>query len=224
MSISPNRRALLGAIGIAPIAIATAAAPAKGAVSFASDRSAWDRAFAHMEATRKAERDHEPIHDAAWDAWCRNEPTADHIDLRPVRFIASIAQREDVLRTADLFKLHAEYVASYQKTWFAPDPAANIARHKATCDQIAEYRRDYAAARAKYWPELDRGNDLSEAAYEASWALFDLPAPDLAALHWKITHLFKGVLEEGCDSSTSWNAQIVEQLMADVRRLMPEAA
>lgn len=208
------------ALGVA-CSVSQCTTPAHGATI---DRGAWDRAFTKMTAAVKTEKAHAPIHDAAWEAWQKNKPTGDNIDLRRVAFMLSTADRHNLLHNDDLAQLHAKYVAEKGVTWFAPDPGAQIAKHKEVCDQIAKFRRDYAAVDARYRPELDRGDELSQAAYDAMWALFALPAPDLAALHWKLEHLFGDSASDDGDGAENWAPRVMANLMADVRRLMPKEA
>lgn len=228
MQTSTNRRGAL--LSLAKAAAATGALSIACGVSQCTtkadaatvDRSAWDRAYRKMIAAQKAEVEQEHAHDAAWKAWEKNKPSPDGIALRRVAFLISEAQRHELLHKTDLAQLHADYVDARGKTWNSRDPEAQIARHRETCHQIAQYRRRYQRVWARYAPEIERADELSQAAYQARWDLFDIPSPDLAALHWKITHLFRSVIEEGDDSSTPWHADIVEQFMSDVRRLLPK--
>ncbi len=64
---------------------------------------------------------------------------------------------------------------------------------------------------------------LGEVRYEATWALFAMPAPDHAALLWKTEYLF-GDDMAASGSSPSWAAHVINWYMADQRRLLgPEA-
>ena len=55
---------------------------------------------------------------------------------------------------------------------------------------------------------------------DAEAALMDLPAPDLAALRWKLDQ----TLRIDGDSTPCWSAEYVRQTVADFRRLCGEAA
>lgn len=62
-----------------------------------------------------------------------------------------------------------------------------------------------------------------EAQYEATWALFAIPAPDRTALLWKTEYLFGDDMGAN-GSSPSWAAHVMDWYMADQRRLLgPEA-
>ncbi len=60
---------------------------------------------------------------------------------------------------------------------------------------------------------------LGEVRYEATWALFAIPAPDHAALLWKTEYLF-GDDMTASGSSPSWAAHVMDWYMADQRRLL----
>lgn len=61
------------------------------------------------------------------------------------------------------------------------------------------------------------------AQYDATWALFAMPAPDHAALLWKTEYLFADNHEAG-HSTASWSHHVMEWYLADQRRLLgPEA-
>lgn len=54
---------------------------------------------------------------------------------------------------------------------------------------------------------------------EALEQLMDMPAPDLAALRWKLEQL-----HEGDGGMPAWTAEYIAQTYADVARLMPKEA
>lgn len=49
---------------------------------------------------------------------------------------------------------------------------------------------------------------LGEVRYEATWALFAMPAPDHAALLWKTEYLFGDTPTEG-SSCASWSSEVI---------------
>jgi hypothetical protein len=93
----------------------------------------------------------------------------------------------------------------------------------AACDTAeAWYDRADAAGTATdaMYAEYER---YSEAQYEATWALFAIPAPDHAGLLWKTEYLFADNHEAG-HSTASWAHEVMDWYMADQRRLLgPEA-
>jgi len=93
----------------------------------------------------------------------------------------------------------------------------------AACDTAeAWYDRADAAGTATdaMYAEYER---YSEAQYEATWALFALPAPDHAALLWKTEYLFGDDMAPS-GSSPSWAAHVMDWYMADQRRLLGSEA
>lgn len=71
-----------------------------------------------------------------------------------------------------------------------------------------------------------RNDALAEAISEAEMAVLNTPAPDLAALRWKLDELLK--LEDhiggGQGSTAAHYPETVNQTLADIARLLPPAA
>ena len=53
---------------------------------------------------------------------------------------------------------------------------------------------------------------------DAAWALVTMPAPDIAAVSWKLDYLFADDVQ-GDDSNSSYNIEAIATVLADVRRL-----
>jgi len=190
------------------------------------DRTAWDRAFAAMEKARDADEAFRPVFEAAADGFERDRPSGDDIKLRPIAPLVTPQARTEILYRADLDKLHADYIAAHRVSWWAPDPDAVIARHKACCDEVRRFRAERQAVkdRHNYGDIAARYEALSQRFYDTQNTLLNLPAPDLAALHWKLEHLFAEGAAEGGDGAEPWAQHVMANLMADVRRLMPKEA
>ena len=63
--------------------------------------------------------------------------------------------------------------------------------------------------------QLDR---LADRYSQCEQAVFDMPAPDLSALRWKLERL----LAIDPDGATSgWSGEHVQQTLADIQRLIP---
>ena len=218
-----NRRALLGAIGLAPVAL-VAAVPVQAICAPAIDRRAWDQAFAAHERARAACEAYQPTYEAAVQGFERDRPNGDGIDLRPIMSIAH--RRYDMLHREDLDALHSTYCNGLGKWWFSPNPEAQIEKHKATCDQVRQFRSEFQAAkdRHNYEAVTDQDEALSQAAYDARWALLETPAPDLAALRFKLEYLFADGAAEDGNGAEPWAQHVMANLMADVGRLMPKEA
>jgi hypothetical protein len=64
---------------------------------------------------------------------------------------------------------------------------------------------------------------IGDVRFDATWALFAIPAPDRAALLWKTEYLF-GETPQEHGSCPSWSSEVMNWYMADQRRLLgPEA-
>ena len=227
---STSRRAALGvflktaAMGASvPILAASVSQCSQPAHSAAIERSAWDQAFSKMEVARNANEAFRPIVDDAWIGYLRDKPSGDDIDLRPMGPLITADFRNELLHRADPDKIHADFIAAQGVTWWAPEPSEVIARHKAACERIREFRAQIQAVKDRhdYDAKTKKADELGEADHDATWALFDIPAPDLAALRWKIEHLFGHC--EDCEVD-SWSTEVMKVFLADVRRLLPEAA
>lgn len=76
------------------------------------------------------------------------------------------------------------------------------------------------AANSAYEASEDEPNGLCDAWADAERRLMDMPAPDRAALRWKLDHIFG-------DNDGEWQAQYsvgyVRQTVADYRRLLGDA-
>lgn len=227
---STSRRAALGvflktaAMGASvPILAASVSQCSQPAHSATIDRRAWEQAFAMMERARDANEAFRSVADDAWKGFLRDKPSGDNIDLRAMGPLLPPDWRNNLLYSAELDKVHADYVAGHQVFWWAPDPEEQIAKHKAACDRIREFRAQLQAVKDRhgYDAAMNKADQLGEANHDATWALFEIPAPDLAALRWKIDHLFGA--SEDCEVEP-WSAEVMKTFLADVRRLMPEAA
>lgn len=226
MSHTTTRRGALATFGQAavmgaiPAALVGATAKCTASANAATiDRSAWDAAYAKMLKHRAAYEAYQPTYNAAVEGFERDEPTGDDINLRPICPIITKAWRHQILHTADLEQMHTQFLAGQGRTWGSVDPEKTIAIHRATLDQVREFRRQLQAAKDKhrYDAVLERDDALATADCDATWELFELPAPDLAALHWKIEHLF-GKSDDF--EVESWSANVMQNLMADTRRLL----
>jgi hypothetical protein len=206
---------VLAAAAVTSPALASASPP----TGTSCDRAAWDAAFAKMRKHRAAFEAYQPTYDAAIEGFERDKPVGDDIDLRPIHPLITHGWRNEILHTADLEQMHTQFLAGQGRTWGSADPEKTIAIHRATLDQIREFRRQYQAAKDKHRYEavVERGDALSNADYDAAWELFELPAPDMAALHWKIEHLF-GKSEDF--EVEPWSAKVMANFMTDAHRLL----
>lgn len=232
MQNATNRRGALAALakataGVTALGVACSvsqcASPAHGATI---DRTAWNTAFARMVKAREAYEAYKPTCAAAYEGFKRDAPSGDGINMRDLSPLITPMERANILYSVDLDKLHADYIAAHKVSWWAPDPDAMIARHKASCEEVRRFRaeREAVKIRHNYDAVSARDEELAEAAYDASWALFDIPAPDLAALRFKLEHLFGDGAKEGGEGAEPWAQHVMAGVMADIRRLLPKEA
>lgn len=65
----------------------------------------------------------------------------------------------------------------------------------------------------------DRAEEIGNRLADAAETLMAMPAPDLAALRWKIDYL-----TDGNQRWDGWDGDYAKATLADIIRLMPEAA
>jgi hypothetical protein len=209
---APTRRAILGAIAAAP-AVGMVSNPAPAA---ALDATAWGDA---LNALVKSSTDLEafiPIHNAAWKTFLDNQPSPDMIDWRP--FL--LADRRHLLHAADLDEMEAKFIAGEGKWWWG---ASIKERQLKSFAQLREFRRLYAEVEAPFDEIEEQWSALVTAEDAAEVAVFQAPAPHLAALRWKLERLF-GEGARGPDRhGDSHGPERLDPVMADIARLAGEA-
>jgi hypothetical protein len=131
--------------------------------------------------------------------------------------------REQIAMTMDLDEEWQKFLAGEGHWWNASDPEKPKAKFRAALDSVQAYRDAYAANyRDSGLEDADRRfEEFGEAVSEAEWALMDTPAPDLAALHWKLEFLFA---DDGTDACSAWSSNALAPTLPDIARLLPPAA
>ena len=220
-----NRRdalKLLGqsvALGAIPALAIGAAKKAHGA-TIAVDRSPWDRAYAaHIEAKRASD-EYDAVFQRVATSYDAAMPSDEMIDWRDFPF----QSRPYVLNTLDLDEYEAELRASEGKTWSASLEARQ--RRFDNINALREYRRlkDEADSRTGYSAACDHYEQLSDAACDAAWALFNIPAPDLEAFNWKLEHLFGDEARDSEGGCSAWSGEVMGVFMSDARRFLSREA
>lgn len=101
------------------------------------------------------------------------------------------------------------------------DHPSRAIREKAAALRSA-WLRHFAARKHLGWDaasdELER---LCNEQCTRERELITMPAPDFAALRWKLEHLFGAETREPGDFSPSWCAEFVNAILEDAARLMP---
>lgn len=211
-----SRRALIGA---AALAVPIAGAHGAGIMSPATvDRAAWDQAYAVMEQARVADAAYDPIYMRAFAAYAADFPKVDSLECRRSLFHAHFTAPD----ADDLDAYEADWLSQRGTTWRGEKIEADGRRAIA---EVREYHRLRDAAKRRHnidaiEAEWER---LGDVLYDAQWALFELPAPDLPAFLWKSEHLF-GDSVDNAYSCSAWSSEILATYMADARRLLGREA
>lgn len=208
-----TRRAMLAAI---PAVAAFAAVPVASAATV--DRSRWNVAFAAMEKADADELAFNPVYDRIFESWKSSRPAMDGIDWKPFPF----ENRDHVARVLDLDQRWKQFLAGEGKVWASANPDNTKAEMRAALDSIQAYRdacdkhdQETGMAAAE-----DRWEALGDAAHAARGKVMETPAPDLAALRWKLQHL---LADDGSESVSAWSMDYIAQTKADIARLMGDA-
>ena len=199
---STNRRALLGALALAPLA----ALPAVPALAHpAVDRSAWEAAhFAYLDAKSAWERQGK-ANEGAYRAWSNARGDFD----APIEWIPSW--------WATTYPNNAPFVFRFKSR-------ADLDRHyksmlrdddRRVCEALVDKRDDAKRAVDRQY-NIDGIEAEANLHYDAMSAaekcmVLNTPAPDIAALAVKM----EATWADGGDP----NEDIVEAILADVRRL-----
>jgi len=128
------------------------------------------------------------------------------------------SQRRDIMWRSDLDQLERSFADAHGKTWWAPDPDARKAAFREGIAQIRRWRRarEEATRRLGYDLILEQSDAACDAYSAAEGALIAMPAPDNAALLWKLEKII-----DDCDGTTSpWSVEYVAPVLADARRLL----
>lgn len=125
-----------------------------------------------------------------------------------------VSGRHEIERTLDLDKLWNDWLALEGKAWWAANPDESKAKVRKAIDGVRAYRGQLD--RANRLSNYDSLNDQYDAALEdacdAKDGLMAMPAPDMAALSWK--------LEVGFFEDAIGGERFIPAVRADARRLL----
>lgn len=209
-AITTTRRAALGTIAAAPIAVASGALafnPTATAAEWYALKGAHDRAAA---ASAAFDRD---VLEPMLETWKQAQKGVPHVttassfpSIMGGRTHLSTANAGSVTNARRAAEVSAdpEYLATCKELVEAHDArAAELARRRLECgyDAVSERSEALCGIEIETWDKLMR-----------------MPAPDAAALIWKMEELWSDGGGDGyCDS---WSMDIVEPVLADARRLL----
>jgi hypothetical protein len=213
-ALTSDRRAFLAA---APVAVAALSLTAAAAPLMAHGRHSWEAALAAHERAKAEDAAFDPVYWRIHEVWEAGKPSMASIHWKEFTF----ADRDHVARTLDLESTWQKFLAGQGKWWSARDPEAVKARHRAALDSVQAFRDAEAQHnRESGMGEADeRWGKLAEANCEAQRMLMDMPAPDLAALGWKLARL-----RDDDGGLVAWEADYIRQTFADIDRLLPKGA
>ncbi|NIJ07610.1 hypothetical protein FHS31_001206 [Sphingomonas vulcanisoli] len=203
-----NRRSFLGALAFAPVAASPIIAFAAKAESVRVDRTVWDRAFATMEAAKQASDEFDNNVLAPVDA------ELERIAPRPELSFDHTAKSGQVARyemwVTDLHRWDNHSV---------PEIRESAARVRGAWNKHVEAQR-----RLGWEPICDESERLCEIRCDHESDLIAIPAPDHAALLWKLEHLYGPSARAYDGSGPTYCAEWVNALMNDARRLLSQEA
>lgn len=206
-----TRRALLGAIAIAP----AAALPAIASDIAAPYRAEWDQAWREYQAATNTYQAEDAAFSKIYADHTAAAPSEDMIDWRAFHGLS----RMDVMHRLDLDEHERKLREGEGKTWWG-HPGA-MQEKAESIDTVRRYRALRKANDRRF--DFDAACTRHEAACEAMCAAEDrlmtqIPAPDGAALRWKLEKLLSTEEEDG--HTAAWVARYVEQTRRDIARLL----
>lgn len=222
MGVNLDRRAFIAAASTSTVAAAIPAV-AISAPIISLDRSEWEAAMAAFERVQEDERVFNPLYLQSWNQ-CRSECDGlpyTTFEPEPGMSYLGAASTENAH-----FVRHARREVEGLNTGRVRyDPLPDlIAREKKLRHVVRDADEREAAVQAiRDRHRMDDMDDQSEALtdryVDARDVLMDMPAPDLAALRWKLEQL-----TDPDGSLAGWSAEFVRQTFADVASLLPEGA
>ncbi|MXO85238.1 hypothetical protein GRI38_04270 [Altererythrobacter aurantiacus] len=218
MSTNTKRRDLLK---VAPLCAVAVALPATA--SAVSDRTAWEKAMRAYLAAKSE--------DAAFLAEWRI--TSDRCKAACERVPHEAFPSDPYTGTpgpittdnASFVRRARRTVADLASGRMHFDDRPDLRAHRKLCQDVAAAadRRDEQVRRVRSSFAMDEADDMAEELCDrvcaTHSALMAMPAPDLAALHWKLDQL-----RDQDGDMESWAARYVAQTFADIARLLPAAA
>lgn len=212
--IAPTRRAMLGGAVIAIAASATLA-PVMAA---SADRTEWDGLMAALAVAKRAHDEADAAWERAHSRWLASRPDRPQEARR--QFLGM--RDDDLFDRQDLDKMAEHFDAGEGVWWFSPESKTNFYRATAS---IRDYRaKDQAAKVASgYQAASDRQEQTCDEVCRLLAALMALPAPDAAALRWKLEEGFgtdRATYPDNPETTPATCRRHLAQTFADMRRLL----
>ena len=199
----------------APASAAVLAIPSAAAIAIPTDRTAWNATLAAFNEANAASEAFDSHYWRTYEAFKAGLTGMDGIDWGAFPF----SDKNHIARHIDLDTSWRDYLAGEGKWWWSGNPERTKQKYRAALDSVqafrdaeAKHERDSGFAAAD-----DRYNELVERITDAAATLMAMPAPDLAALRWKLDYLTNGGTE-----FQVWSMDFAAQAFADIARLLPE--
>lgn len=204
----------------------TSAAASKSPVEQLDTRTEWDRLMVAFLAAQAADDEINQRHDAALAAFTADKPAEPEIDMvlifSHVLGSCDIARRR-LLYTDNIDQLQQQIIAATGVTrWERVD---RNPERIAEFDKVREFRRLLAAAEQRHnlSAQEDEWGAAGDRLSNARAALLLAPAPDYAAVQWKLDQLFgpeaTGAVGDNDRGIPCWNCELTDAVIADMARL-----
>lgn len=222
MDINLNRRAFIAGASTSTVAAAMPAA-AMAAVAIFPDRSEWAAAKAAFERVQEEERGFNPGYLRLWNQCEKECEGVPHTTFEPVPWLSYLGDAST--ENPHFVRRVRREVEDLDAGRIRYDPLPDLqAREKKFRDVVRaadERQARVGAIRSRYDIDVwdDRSEALTERFIETRAALMEMPAPDLAALRWKLEQL-----PDPDGSMAAWSADFVRATFADVANLLPKGA
>jgi hypothetical protein len=206
--------------------MAALAFPVAAGAAVPVDRTAWERHMAAHEKLIAEDAKFSEVYDRAWTACQAECQRVPHVVLEP-----SAHTGQSYVSTADAWyvKRCRSDLANLAAGKMRFDPLPELQEHVRQMRELvdAANARDAAIQRIRDRYGMDDLDDQSDARGdamgEAHIALMSTPAPDLAALRWKLDHITEEARAKD-GSLGCYGHNYVAQLFDDIERLLPIAA
>lgn len=138
----------------------------------------------------------------------------------------TLRDRDFVAHRMDVEQCWEQFLAGEGKVWWNRDPVAHRMRVRRALDSVLEFRRLWrmASVRAGLDVAYEAVDETGESFNRIEAELILYPAPDHAALGWKLENLFGKEAREPDGMNASYCVEWIEAVMADVHRLLIQDA
>ena len=179
-------------------------------------RSHWETALARYEATLVEAAAFDAEYERIETIWREGQPSMEEIHWKAFPF----ADRDHVARILDLSEAERQRREGQNKWWWAKDPTASLAEFCAALESVQQFRdaEERHEIQSGFRAASERYESLTDAISDASDLLMAMPAPDAAALRWKLDQLKN---KDG--SFAAYSSDYMRQINEDIARILGPA-